>query len=136
MFTQEEVNVRFTYHPPVGSQGVRYAMLRRLAREFAHEMNSLCPVSDELGEAMRLLQQANMMANAAIACHPPEGVTVPEGEGLAPAGGVGVEGPGPVATAPSLDLGQAAGPAQSGGNGQAATTAPADPRAGEEAASA
>lgn len=57
----------FTYHAPQGNQPYRYNWLREKAKELAHEIIAFTPVSREQSLALTLLEQASMMANAAIA---------------------------------------------------------------------
>lgn len=78
----DEVQRRFTYHPPVGDQAVRYERLRGAAPEFAALLMELCPASPERRRALDHVDYAVMTANAAIARHTPE----PAGE-EGPSGG-------------------------------------------------
>ena len=57
----------FTYHPPVGDQAARYEKLRAAAKAYAEQIVALTPGSPEQTLAVRAVQQASMMANAAIA---------------------------------------------------------------------
>ena len=57
----------FTYHAPSGSQVERYAELRAAALAYAETVVRLTPASAEQTLAIRSIQQASMMANAAIA---------------------------------------------------------------------
>lgn len=61
----EEVESMFTYHSPVGNQTERYQMIREAGRKLAHTINHLSPFDKE---AVALVQQAVMKANASIAC--------------------------------------------------------------------
>jgi hypothetical protein len=63
----EYLNRVFTYHPPKGTQQARYEELRAQARNLAYMILHDCPRSKERDVALTLLEQANMMANAAIA---------------------------------------------------------------------
>lgn len=66
--TSNEAIIRlFTYHAPFGDQPGRYESIRSLARDLGLGINSLCPESPEKTQAILLLQQAVMMANASIA---------------------------------------------------------------------
>ena len=65
--TNEELEKRFTYHPPKGDQVKRYEALRGGALEFASLIVTLTPYSREQSVALTLLDETVMMANAAIA---------------------------------------------------------------------
>lgn len=60
---------RFSYHQPMADQAPRYNQVRQGFRDLALRLAELCPQSRELSVAFTLMQQANMMANAAIACN-------------------------------------------------------------------
>jgi hypothetical protein len=63
----EELDVRFTYHPPKGDQIQKYNDLRAFARKFASDVESYCPESRERSLALTKIEEAVMWANAAIA---------------------------------------------------------------------
>jgi hypothetical protein len=63
----EELETRFTYHPPSGNQPERYQKLRSGALGFAKLMVELCPDSRERSTALTHLDACVMFANAAIA---------------------------------------------------------------------
>lgn len=63
----KQVDNRFTYHPPFGDQISRYADIRDAGKQLAHIIVEITPVSSEQSIALNLLDQAVMMANAAIA---------------------------------------------------------------------
>jgi hypothetical protein len=65
--TGEEIEVRFTYHPPTPDQIPRFEALRRIAKDFAHVINDLVPESREQSLAITALEEAVMWANAGIA---------------------------------------------------------------------
>lgn len=65
--SHEDVEIRFTYHPPKDDQPQRYEMLRDSAKQLAHDMIELCPNSRERSRAFNKLEEAVMLANAAIA---------------------------------------------------------------------
>ena len=67
MMKQEEISVRFTYHPPKGDQAERYVKLRDKAREFAVEIAALTPESREQSLSLTALEESVFWANAAIA---------------------------------------------------------------------
>lgn len=64
---ENELSVRFTYHPPKGDQAFRYEKLRFNGRNLADMINELVPESREKSLAMTNLEQAVMWANAGIA---------------------------------------------------------------------
>lgn len=66
-YTDEELNKRFTYHPPKGDQAARYVDIRAFATEFAIMLNDKCPTSREKSLALTKLEEAVMFANASIA---------------------------------------------------------------------
>lgn len=63
----DELENRFTYHPPKGDQAQRYETIRALGFQMASEINSRCPQSRELSLALTKIDEAVMWANAAIA---------------------------------------------------------------------
>lgn len=71
----------FTYHPPQGSQPLRYETIRNEGRAFAKTLDKLCPDSEELTIAIRKLQEVVMFANAAIAINENK-IPEPEPESL------------------------------------------------------
>lgn len=64
---REDIDNRFNYHAPKGTQPVKYEEIRELARHIAHRLNELCPESREKSLAITQLEGAVMWANAAIA---------------------------------------------------------------------
>lgn len=62
-----DVQNRFTYHPPKDGQADQYTRLRDRFRELAENLVLSTPISREQATALTLLDQAMMMANAAIA---------------------------------------------------------------------
>lgn len=62
-----DLEKRFTYHPPKGDQAVRYAQIRADAKQFALMIDELAPDSREKSLAVTALEEAVMWANAAIA---------------------------------------------------------------------
>jgi hypothetical protein len=67
MISPEELQTRFTYHPPKPGQTEAYQELRDKAYELAQLFAGLCPESRELALAHTNLEQAVFWANAAIA---------------------------------------------------------------------
>lgn len=62
-----DLEKRFTYHPPKADQPPRYEAIRKTAKDFAELINDLCPESREKSLALTKLDEAVMWANAAIA---------------------------------------------------------------------
>ena len=59
----------FTYHAPKPGQPEVYESIRSHARGFAYMLEQHCPASRELERAIEKLDEAVMLANAAIARH-------------------------------------------------------------------
>lgn len=58
----------FKHHAPKGNQAQRYPVLRQQGKNLAAAITRLCPEGDERDQAIMLVRQAVMMANASIAC--------------------------------------------------------------------
>jgi hypothetical protein len=67
-----DLNVRFTYHPPFGTQTARYEIIRNEAWILAKDLIDWCPDSRELSLALTKLEEMVFWANAAIARHEEE----------------------------------------------------------------
>lgn len=67
--TEDTLEDVFSYHPPTGTQLSRYAAIRAAAKRFAEEILDNSPGSPEQQLALRHVQMATMLANAAIACN-------------------------------------------------------------------
>lgn len=65
--TNEELAIRFTYHPPRGDQPEKYLAIRNAAYDLAHLIVNLCHESREQSLAVTALEEAVMWANAGIA---------------------------------------------------------------------
>ena len=61
---------RFTYHPPEPGQPERYERVRAGGLALAELLVEMCPSSPELTRAVNAVDEAVMLANAAIARHP------------------------------------------------------------------
>ncbi len=66
---EREIHNRFTYHAPTDSQAGRYQRIRYEAGQLARTFASLCPACPELDRAIDKIDEAVMLANAAIARH-------------------------------------------------------------------
>lgn len=65
--TQDEINIRFSYHPPKEGQVDRYTRIRDEAKKLAETIVELTPASREQSASLTHLDQVVMFANAAIA---------------------------------------------------------------------
>ena len=70
--TPDDLDRWFTYHPTQPGQLERYQAINASAREFARVICECTPESADQSAAIRLVREARMTANAAIACAPPE----------------------------------------------------------------
>lgn len=66
-----DIDHLFTYHAPRPDQIPRYNAIREAARAFGHVLLANTPPSADQTAAVRLLREAVMTANAAIALEPP-----------------------------------------------------------------
>lgn len=64
---RQEIERRFTYHPPKGDQGAEYGLIRDGAKALAFQLVALCPDSRERALALTHLEETVMWANASIA---------------------------------------------------------------------
>lgn len=67
MIGEKDLENRFTYHPPKGTQTQRYEQLRHCALEYAMMIDLLAPDSREKSLAITHLEKTVMWSNAAIA---------------------------------------------------------------------
>ena len=67
---QADIENWFVYHAPSPEQLVQYQEIRTAAKIFAETINRHVPASADKSAAIRLLREAVMTANAAIACNP------------------------------------------------------------------
>ena len=67
MHDPQELEHRFTYHPPKEGQPAAYERLRSQALQLARQIDLECPESREQSLAITKLEEAIMWANAAIA---------------------------------------------------------------------
>jgi hypothetical protein len=63
----DEIDLRFTYHPPRSGQPEKYEAIRNAANAFARLISSISPPSREQSLAIGKLEEAVMWVNAAIA---------------------------------------------------------------------
>lgn len=69
-----ELDNVFSYHKPFGDQAQRYEVIRATAKAFAEVILRVTPRSADQSAAIRLLREAVMTANAAIAVNEKEPV--------------------------------------------------------------
>ena len=66
-FSNDEIETRFSYHPPKADQPERYNTIRGRAKELAYLIVDNTPESREQSLALTALEEAVMWSNAAIA---------------------------------------------------------------------
>lgn len=67
--TEAELRETFRYHAPDQAQRERFEEIRGTMTEAAVAVHRLLPASREASVFVTLMQQAQMMANAAVAIH-------------------------------------------------------------------
>ena len=67
MITKDDLDNRFTYHSPKGTQNERYVAMRESARRLAYQILESTPSSREQSLAITSLEEAIFWANASIA---------------------------------------------------------------------
>lgn len=67
MMDPDEMQNRFSYHPPVGVKTEKHQTLRQDFQSLAEDLDVMLPESREKALAFTNLEQALMWANAAIA---------------------------------------------------------------------
>jgi hypothetical protein len=67
MIERDELEHRFTHHPPVGDQKDRYERIRAAGKEFAKVVLEATNDSREQSLAVTHIEDAVMWANAAVA---------------------------------------------------------------------
>lgn len=65
--TVDELDRRFSYHPPSGDQATKQQAVRSEARQLAGLLKDACPEGRELSLALTRLEECVMWANAAVA---------------------------------------------------------------------
>jgi hypothetical protein len=70
--TNEELDIRFTYHAPHGDQVERFVAMRDAAKDVALLIRDISPVSREQSCALTALDEVVFWTNAAIARREPE----------------------------------------------------------------
>lgn len=63
----EEIETRFTYHAPFGTQPERFVQIRNAAKRLAYLLKDLTPGSREQSLSLTALEESVFWANAAIA---------------------------------------------------------------------
>lgn len=64
---EQDLNNRFTYHPPMPNQIGKFENIRKNARWMVTLFTQMCPKSRELSLAITKIEEAVFWANAAIA---------------------------------------------------------------------
>ncbi len=67
MLSNQEIEHRFTYHPPTTEQQACYVAIRDTAKMLADILNQVCPDSREKSVAFTKLDEVVMWGNAAVA---------------------------------------------------------------------
>lgn len=67
MIDGEELDTRFTYHPPIDDQPERYQSIRAAGKRMASEVVATTPECREQSLAVTAIEEAVFWANAAIA---------------------------------------------------------------------
>ncbi|MYI74155.1 MAG: hypothetical protein F4057_02155 [Acidobacteria bacterium] len=67
--TEAEIVELFTYHPPDAERIRAHDLVRDVMRDAVLELAPHLPASRERSTFITLMQQASMMANAALAIH-------------------------------------------------------------------
>jgi hypothetical protein len=68
-FKQEDIDNWFSYHAPTQSQQSAYVDIRSKAKDLAETFSAVAPKCADTTAAMRLLREAVMSMNQAIACN-------------------------------------------------------------------
>ena len=68
--TDAAIEAMFTYHAPTSEQRIAYDRINTVAMQLARVINDACPDCPDKSAAIRLVREARMTANAAIACEP------------------------------------------------------------------
>jgi len=67
MTRQEILDKLFSYHAPTPTTIAKYAAINQAAKNFAEVVSQNCPNGADLSAAIRLIREARMTANAAVA---------------------------------------------------------------------
>lgn len=67
---QKDLHHRFNHHVPTGNKFEKYERIRKIARDYADNLNLTCPDSREKSLAITKLEEVVFWANAAIARNP------------------------------------------------------------------
>ena len=70
--TKEQIEHTFKYHSPNPESVTKHELIRRNMTGTVVSIAELLPLSRERSLFIELMQQAQMMANAAVAIHSPE----------------------------------------------------------------
>jgi hypothetical protein len=64
---ENDIEKRFTYHPPKAGQPEKYVAIREKAKELAYLIDTTCPTSRESSLALTKVEECVFWANASIA---------------------------------------------------------------------
>jgi len=67
LVTTQELDIRFSYHKPIGNQAARHERVKSLCRSLAKELCDITPESREQSCMLTNLDQVMFYASAAIA---------------------------------------------------------------------
>ncbi len=66
---ETDLDRMFSYHAPKGDQAARYERINQAAKAFARVIVECCPASGDRTNALAIVRDARMWANASIACN-------------------------------------------------------------------
>ena len=69
-YSDDAIEALFTYHPPTPEQRLAYGKINEAAMQLAKVINDNVPECPDKSAAIRLVREARMTANAAVACEP------------------------------------------------------------------
>jgi hypothetical protein len=72
MIEQNDLDNRFTYHPPSEDRARAHVMIRESGKTFAEMVNEYTPDGREKSLALTKIEEAVMWANASLARSPEE----------------------------------------------------------------
>lgn len=70
MIGHDDIENRFTYHPPSQERAVKHIMIREHGKALAHYLDENVPDGIEKDTAIRRIEEAVMWANAGLARTP------------------------------------------------------------------
>jgi hypothetical protein len=70
MIEQDDINNRFTYHPPSDTKATKHVMIRESGKTLTEIINEMVPDGREKSLAITKIEEAIMWANAGLARNP------------------------------------------------------------------